>query len=91
MRGMLMNMNLPISANYEMEIQKPEDRPFTNAVSAISWNGAMTLSAAVGGAIIEKHSFAFSFYITIVLYLLSAGSYYLLLGRWKPRREPAGA
>lgn len=81
MRGMLMNMNLPISANFEMEIQKPEDRPFTNAVSAIAWNGSMTLSAAAGGAIIDRYSFAFSFYVTIVFYLLSAGSYYLLLGR----------
>lgn len=81
MRGTLMNMNLPISANFEMELLKAEDRPFTNAVSTIAWNGAWTVSAAVGGAVIEKYSFAWSFYLTIGFYLLSAASYKLLLGR----------
>jgi MFS family permease len=81
LRGTLMNMNLPISANFEMELVKPEDRPFTNAVSSVAWNGAWTVSAAVGGAVIERYSFAWSFYLTIFFYLLSAGSYYLLLGR----------
>ncbi len=85
MRGALMNMNLPIAANFEMELLKPEDRPFTNAVSAISWNGAWSVSAVVGGAILEEFSFAFSFYLTIGFYLLSALSYYALLGKWKAR------
>lgn len=82
MRGALMNMNLPIAANFEMELLKSEDRPFTNAISAISMNGAWSVSAVVGGAIIEKYSFAFSFYLTIGFYLLSALSYYALLGKW---------
>lgn len=85
MRGTLMNMNLPIAANFEMELLKPEDRPFTNAISAISWNGSWTVSAALGGMILERYSFAFSFYLTIGFYLLSATSYYLLLGRAVPR------
>ncbi len=80
MRGTLMNMNLPIAANFEMELLKEEDRPFTNAVSTIAWNGAWTISAAVGGAVIEKYSFAWSFYLTIGFYLMSAASYRLLLG-----------
>jgi len=84
LRGTLMNMNIPISANFEMELVKREDRPFTNAVSMISWNGSWTVSAAIGGAVIEEHSFALSFYLTIFFYLLSAGSYYLLLGRRRP-------
>jgi MFS family permease len=81
LRGTLMNMNLPISANFEMDLVKPEDRPFANAVSSVAWNGSLTVSAAVGGAVIEKYSFAWSFYLTILFYLLSASSYYLLLGR----------
>jgi len=81
LRGTLMNLSLPISSNFEMELVPEADRPFTNAISSISWNGSWTLSAALGGAIIEKFSFAYSFYLTIVLYLLSAVSYYLLLGR----------
>ncbi len=81
MRGSLMNMNLPIAANFEMELLREEDRPFTNAVSSVAWNGAWTVSTALGGSIIEKFSFAWSFYMTIGFYLLSAASYWLLLGR----------
>ncbi|NLP05834.1 MFS transporter [Candidatus Fermentibacteria bacterium] len=81
MRGTLMNMNLPIAANFEMELLEEKDRPFTNAVSTIAWNGAWTISAAAGGAVIEKYSFAWSFYLTIGFYLLSAASYKALLGR----------
>jgi predicted MFS family arabinose efflux permease len=80
MRGALMNMNLPIAQNFEMELIRERDRPFTNAVSSVAWNGAWTISAAMGGSIIQDHSFAFSFYITIGFYLLSALSYWVLLG-----------
>jgi MFS family permease len=85
MRGALMNMNLPIAQNFEMELIRERDRPFTNAVSSVAWNGAWTVSAAIGGSIIQDHSFAFSFYITIGFYLLSALSYWVLLGASRGR------
>ncbi len=75
-RGTLMNMNVPISSNFEMELVKKDEQAFTNAMSMLAWNGAWTISAHFGGAIIEKHSFQYSFYITIALYLCSALSYY---------------
>lgn len=83
MRGTLMNMNLPISANFEMELVKPHEQPFTNAMSTLAWQGAWTVSAWVGGYIIEKYSFAFSFYITIGAYLLSAVTYYAFFSNFR--------
>lgn len=80
-RGTLMNMNVPISSNFEMELVKKEQQAFTNALSMLAWNGAWTISAHFGGAIIEKHSFQYSFYITIALYLCSALSYYFFFRR----------
>jgi MFS family permease len=76
-RGTLMNLNQPVVANFEMELVKPSEQPFTNAISTLTWQASWTISAWLGGHIIEKYSFAWSFYITIVFYLLSAGSYYL--------------
>jgi MFS family permease len=83
MRGTLMNMNLPISANFEMELVKPHEQAFTNAVSTLAWQGAWTVSAWAGGYIIEKYSFAFSFYITIAAYLLSALTYYFFFSDYR--------
>ncbi|MCB5251042.1 MAG: MFS transporter [Candidatus Cloacimonadales bacterium] len=81
MRGTLMNMNLPISSNFEMELVKPYEQPFTNAISTFGWQGAWTFSAWAGGQIIEKYSFAFSFYVTIVAYFLSAATYYYFFSK----------
>lgn len=80
-RGTLMNMNVPISSNFEMELVKKDQQAFTNALSMLAWNGAWTISAHFGGAIIEKHSFQYSFYVTIALYLCSALSYYFFFRR----------
>lgn len=76
LRGTLMNMNIPISSNFEMELVREADQPFTNAISMLAWNGAWTVSAHWGGRIIEEYSFSFSFYITIALYVISALTYY---------------
>ena len=81
LRGTLMNMNIPISSNFEMELVKEADQPFTNAISMLAWNGAWTVSAHWGGKIIEEYSFSFSFYITIALYVISAVTYYFFFRR----------
>jgi len=77
LRGTLMNMNIPISSNFEMELVEDRNRPLTNAVSMLSWNAAWTLSAHFGGGIIEKYSFTLSFFITVGLYFFSAATYYM--------------
>ena len=83
LRGSIMNMNMPISSNFEMSLVKKEEQPFVNAVSMVSWNGAWTISAWFGGFIIDKYSFEFSFYITIIFYIFSAFSYYLFFKKYE--------
>lgn len=83
LRGMLMNMSGPVSTNLEMELVAEKDQAFTNAISSLSWNGAWTISAHFGGLIIQKYSFTYSFYVTIVLYMMSATTYYLFLKKYK--------
>lgn len=89
LRGMLMNMSTPVASNLEMELVKEEDQPLTNAISSLGWNGAWTISAHFGGAIIEKYSFQYSFYVTIVLYILSASTYYLFLKSYRIATQKA--
>ncbi len=89
LRGTLMNMNLPVSANFEMELVKPNEQAFTNALSSLAWQGSWTISTYAGGFIIEKYSFAFSFYITIFTYLISASLYYFFFSHLNTKQETA--
>ena len=75
-RGTLMNLNTPVISNFEMELVSKSDRPFTNALSTLTWQGSFTISSWLGGHIIERYSFAWSFYVTIFFYLISAATYY---------------
>lgn len=86
-RGTLMNMNLPVSANFEMELVKPYEQTFTNALSTLAWQGSWTISTFMGGFIIQKYSFAFSFYITIFTYLLSALLYFSFFSTGKKKNR----
>lgn len=81
-RGSLMNMNIPISSNFEMELVRKNEQPFTNALATISWNGAWAVSTVIGGRIIDKYSFQYSFFVTIVLYFLSALLYYAFFKKY---------
>lgn len=85
-RGALMNMSSPIQNLFNMEAVAKEHRELTNSVTTFAWNGAWTISAFLGGSIIQKYSFSLSFYITIGLYLCSSIIYYLFFHNWE-RRE----
>ncbi len=76
-RGMLMNMNMPIQGQFNMEIVDPEDREVTNSYTMLAWNGAWAISSSLGGIVIHQYSFSLSFYVTIGLYVLSSLIYYL--------------
>ncbi|MGB9553745.1 MAG: hypothetical protein ACPL7L_05165, partial [bacterium] len=85
-RGALMNMSSPIQNLFNMEAVSPEHRELTNSVTTFAWNGAWTISAFLGGSIIQKCSFSLSFYITIGLYLCSSVVYYIFFHKWE-RKE----
>lgn len=76
-RGMLMNMNMPIQGQFNMEIVDPQDREVTNSYTMLAWNGAWAISSSLGGIVIHQYSFSLSFYVTIGLYVLSSFTYYL--------------
>ena len=77
-RTTLMNMNQPLNRNFAMEIMRKEEQPMTHSITMIAWNLSWMVSAFVGGRIIEAHSFKYSFFVTIILYILSTTAYYIL-------------
>jgi len=48
----------------------------------VAWNLSWMVSAFLGGRIIEKYSFEYSFFVTIILYILSSTTYYILFRKF---------
>ena len=76
LRGSLMNMSNPISANFSMEKVSKEEQPLVNSLTMLSWALAWSISSNLGGRLIEKFSFTLPLLITPVLYVLSSLFYY---------------
>ena len=49
-----MNMNQPLSSHFAMEVVPKRDHAITNSLLSLSWYLAWTVSADVGGAMIER-------------------------------------
>lgn len=87
-RAALMNMGQPISTHYAMERVKPESHAVTNSFLMLACTSAWTVSAAVGGAVIERFGFTASFVLAVGLYLVSTALYQGFFGK-EDRKPPA--
>ena len=76
LRGGLMNLGVPISTNFGLEMATKSEHGLVNALLMISWTGGMAVSAFFGGRIIETYGFTVSIDMTIFLYVLSALIYF---------------
>ncbi len=81
-RTTLMNMNQPMNRNFTMEIMKVDEQPMTHSLTMVAWNLSWMVSAFLGGRIIEQYGFKYSFFATIILYLLSSTTYYILFKKF---------
>ena len=77
LRTTLMNMNQPLNRNFAMEVVSEKEQPMTHSITQIAWNLSWMVSAILGGRIIEKYSFSYSFFVTIALYIISTTVYYI--------------
>jgi len=75
LRGALMNMNQPVSRNFAMEIVKPHEQAFTNAMVEMTWSASWMVSTQVGGILIEKHGFKIPMLIAVGLYTTASSLY----------------
>ncbi len=87
LRGALMNLGVPISTNFAMEMSEKKEQGLVNALLMISWTGSWMVSVAIGGYLIEKYGYTVVLNISVGLYLLSSLAYYLYFRRSEHRHE----
>lgn len=76
-RGGLMNLGQPIGTNFAMEMVPKSHHGLMNALLMFAWTSSWMISTRVGGAVIEHYGYTISLLVAVVLYVISALSYYL--------------
>jgi MFS family permease len=83
MRGVLMNMNQPISSAFALEQVPADQHAVTNSLRMLSWNLAWAVSTQIGGAWIERWGFTPGMLAAVGLYVAGSGSFWWFCGRRK--------
>ena len=77
MRGGLMNMNQPLASHFAMEVVPERDHAITNSLLSLSWFLAWTVSADIGGALIERKGYEEPLLIAAALYVGASVLYWI--------------
>lgn len=81
-RTMLMNMSSPIYSTYVMEQVDPDSRGMLASLTSMAWNFGWALSPTISGYLQIRYGFGPPFILTILLYTIAIGMYYLWF--WRP-------
>ena len=88
LRGGLMNMNQPLSSHFAMEVVPPRDHAITNSLLSLSWFLAWSVSAEVGGHLIERKGYAEPLLIAAGLYVVASVLYWIFFRDVEETRVP---
>jgi predicted MFS family arabinose efflux permease len=88
LRGGLMNMNQPLSSHFAMEVVPPRDHMVTNSLLSLSWFLAWSVSAEVGGHLIERRGYAEPLLIAAGLYVVASVLYWIFFRNVEEARVP---
>lgn len=88
LRSALMNMNQPLSSHFAMEVVPKRDHAITNSLLSLSWYLAWTVSADVGGALIERKGYTEPLMIAAVLYVAASVLYWYFFKDVEEGRVP---
>jgi predicted MFS family arabinose efflux permease len=77
LRGGLMNMNQPLVSHFAMEVVPERDHAVTNSLLSLSWYLAWTVSAEMGGALIERKGYEEPLLIAAALYVGASVLYWI--------------
>jgi len=86
-RGALMNLGVPISTNFAMEMSPKKEQGLVNALLMVSWTSSWMVSVAIGGYLIEEYGYTVVLNISVGFYLISSLAYYLFFRRSEQRRQ----
>ncbi len=87
-RTMLMNMSSPIYSTYVMEQVDPDSRGMLASLTSMAWNFGWALSPTISGYLQIRYGFGPPFILTILLYTVAIGMYYLWF--WRPDQKEKG-
>jgi MFS family permease len=76
-RGALMNMGQPIGTNFAMEMVPKSHHGLMNALLMFAWTSSWMVSTRIGGEIIERYGYTTSLVLAVILYVISAVTYYI--------------
>ena len=68
-RGGLMNMNQPLASHFAMEVVPERDHALTNSLLSLSWYLAWSVSAEIGGALIQRKGYGEPLLLAAGLYV----------------------
>lgn len=89
LRSTLMNLNQPLIQNISLETVKYENRALMSSIVSMSSNVTRALSMIIAGYLMERVSYNFPYYITVVLYLIGTSVFYKSFKVEKPLRGGA--
>lgn len=84
-RVALMNMSGPVYQTFVMEQVEPSARATVASLVSMSWSFGWAFSPMISGVLQVRYGFGPPFMLTIILYAVSTGLYWVFFGREKQR------
>ena len=88
LRGGLMNMNQPLASHFAMEVVRKEEHAITNSVLSLAWFVTWSISADIGGALIQRKGYTEPLLIAAALYVGASVLYYAFFRSVAESRVP---
>ncbi len=74
-RAGLMNMNQPLTTHFAMEVVPEREHAITNSILSLSWFVSWSISADIGGALIERRGYTEPLLLAALLYVAASVLY----------------
>jgi predicted MFS family arabinose efflux permease len=81
-------MNQPLSSHFAMEVVPKRDHAITNSLLSLSWYLAWSVSADVGGALIERKGYTEPLLVAAALYVGASVLYWYFFKDVEEGRVP---
>jgi predicted MFS family arabinose efflux permease len=85
-----MNMNQPLTSHFAMEVVRERDHAITNSLLSLSWFLAWSVSADIGGVMIEREGYTSPLLIAAGLYIAASVLYWYFFRNVEEGRVPRG-
>jgi len=90
LRGGLMNMNQPLASHFAMEVVPKKAHAITNSLLALAWFLSWSVSADIGGALIERRGYTEPLLLAAGFYVLASVLYLVFFRKVAESRVPKG-